>query len=548
MAKEIIFNAEARKQIKEGMDVVAKAVGVTIGPFGRNVALEKSYGAPTITNDGVSIAKDIELKDQFKNLGVEMLKEVANKTNELAGDGTSTSVVLTHALVEEGIKQIDKGINALSIKRGMDIAHKLAEKELLLAKRDVKTDEDIVHIASVSAESKEFGKIIAETVKKVGDKGVVTVEESQSFGIESEVVEGLEIENGYISPYMMTNTERFEAEYKDVPVLITDKTISSVKEILPFLEKVTQSGNKNLVIFAENIEGEALTTFVLNKLRGNFNVLAVKTPGFGDQKKAILEDMATTIGAQVVSEEKGMNFNEIDTGVLGSASRIVSKKDKTIIVGNSNFKKDVEARIKILEKELETLEHKYEKDKLEERIAKLSGGVAVIKVGAATESEIKYLKLKIEDAVNATKAALEEGVIAGGGSTFTHIAKKLRESDTSFDNEYEKKGFNIVVDSLEAPLTKIAENTLGEGEGKAIVREVQKNNSLFGYDALKKEFVKDMFSVGIIDPVKVARGALQNSVSAAGIFLTTEVAIVNEKTEENPNQMNPGLGGGMPGF
>ena len=552
MAKQIIFHEDARAKIKKGVDTVAKAVGVTIGPFGRNVALEKSFGGPTITNDGVSIAKEISLEDPFENIGAEIIKEVANKTNELAGDGTSTSVVLAQSMVDEGLKQIDKGVNAMSVRRGMERAHKMVEEQLTQMKRNISNDAEVVHIASVSAESEEFGKIIAETVQKVGNKGVVTVEESQSFGIESEVVEGLEIDNGYISPYMMTNPDRLEAEYKDVPVLITTEKISGVKEILPFLEKLTQMGTKDMVIIAEDIEGEALTTFVLNKLRGTFNVLAIKAPGFGDNKKDLLGDIATTIGAQVVSKETGMSFETIGTEVLGRASRVVAKKDSTIIVGAPDVKPAVDERVRSLEATLAETDQSFEKEKIEERIAKLSGGVAVIRVGAPTEAEMKYLKLKIEDAVSSTKAALEEGVIAGGGAAFAHIARQLRDQKVSiqWNDEYEEKGYSIVIDALEAPLTRIVENAIGDGEGKAVVRKVQDAASkTAGYNALKQSYVDDMFTAGIIDPVKVARGGLQHAVSTVGIFLTTEAAVTDIPEKDNTPDIDPtgGMGAGMGG-
>ena len=418
-------------------------------------------------------------------------------------------------------------------------------------KRDISGDTDVVHIASVAAESEDFGKIIAETVQKVGDKGVVTVEESQSFGIDSEVVEGLEIDNGYVSPYMMTNVDRLEAEYKDVPVLVTDEKISTVKDILPFLEKLTQMGSKDLVIIADDVEGEALTTFVLNKLRGTFNVLAVKVPGFGDRKKELLGDIAATIGAQVVSKDTGMSFDTIGTDVLGRASRLVAKKDSTVIVGASDVRVAVEERVRSLEATLNEIDQQFEKENLQERIAKLSGGVAVIRVGAATEAEMKYLKLKIEDAVNATKAALEEGVIAGGGAAFVHIAKHLRDQKTTiqWNDEYEEKGYTIVTDALEAPLMRIVENAIGDGEGKAVVRKVQDAASVTaGYDALKRSYVNDMFSAGIIDPVKVARGGLQHAVSTVGIFLTTEVAVADiPEKEDKGAAMDPTGGMGMGG-
>ena len=551
MAKQIIFNEEARSKIKKGVDAVASAVGVTIGPFGRNVALQKPFGGPTITNDGVSIARDISLEDPFENIGAEVIKEVASKTNEMAGDGTSTSVILAQSMIEEGLKQIDKGVNALSVRRGMERAHKMVEDQLALMKRSISKDDEVAHIASVSAESEEFGKIIAETVQKVGDKGVVTVEESQSFGIESEVVEGLEIDQGYISPYMMTNSDRLEAEYKDVAVLVTDKKISDMKEIMPFLERVTQSGVKDLVVIAEDVDGEALTTFVLNRLRGTFNVLAIKAPGFGDQKRDLLGDIATTIGATIITGDTGMSFDQVGSEVLGRASRIVAKKDSTVIVGSSDVKVAVEERVRSLESTLAETDRQFEQDKLKERIAKLSGGVAVIRVGAATEAEMKYLKLKIEDAVSATKAALEEGVIAGGGAAFAHIAKHLRDQkdEIRWHDEYEEKGYLIVVSALEAPLARIVENALGDGEGKAVVRKVQEHeDKSAGYDALRRQYSDNLFTAGIIDPVKVARGGLQHAVSTVGIFLTTEVAITDipekEGSDTPPSGMN-GMGGGM---
>ena len=548
MAKQIIFHEDARSKIRRGVDTVANAVGVTIGPFGRNVALQKSYGGPTITNDGVSIARDVTLEDNFESVGAEIIKEVASKTNDLAGDGTSTSVVLAQSMIEEGMKQIDKGVNALSVRRGMERAHKLTEERLGQVKRDVSNDAEVAHVASVSAESVELGKIIAETVQKVGDKGVVTVEESQSLDIESEVVEGLEIDKGYISPYMMTNPERLEAEYKDVSVLVTDGKISNIKDIMPFLERMTQAGLKDLVIIAEDVDGEALTTFVLNKLRGTFNVLAVKAPGFGDSKSDLLGDIAVTIGAQVVTQDTGMSFETVGVEALGRASRVVAKKDSTVIIGATDRKAAIDERIKSIETTLEQTDSTYEKEKLEQRIAKLSGGVAVIRVGAATEAEMKYLKLKVEDAVHATRAAIEEGLVAGGGAALVHIAKYLRNkrNEQTWGDEYEEKGYNIVIEALEAPLARIVENALGNGEGKAIVRKVQESASeSAGYDALKRTHTEDMFAVGIIDPLKVVRGSLQHAVSTAGIFLTTEAVVADLPEKEKPEADPAALNGGM---
>ena len=545
MAKQIIFNEEARASIKKGVDMVAKAVSVTIGPFGRNVALQKSFGGPTITNDGVSIAREISLEDPFENIGADIIKEVASKTNELAGDGTSTSVVLAQSMVEEGLKQVDKGVNALSIRNGMEMAHKKSEEKLKNMSREVSSEEDVIRIASVSAESDEYGAIIAETVQKVGEKGVVTVEEAQTVGISSDVVSGIEIDRGYLSPYMITNSERLEAEYKEVPILITDKKITSAKEVLPLLEKLAQTGKKDLVIIAEDVDGEALTTFVVNKLRGTLNVLAIRSPGFGDKKIDLLGDIAATVGAQVVTENTGMTFDTVGLEVFGKASRVVSKKDKTVIVGDLAAESAVKERVAALEVQLKNIDGEYEKGELTGRIAKLSGGVGVIRVGAATEAEMKYLKLKLEDAVNATGAALEEGIIIGGGCTFAHIATDLRSEKEKIEwaDEYEEKGYNIVLHALEAPLTQIVENALGKGEGKSIVRKVQEGGSEFGYNAYSRNFVDDMFKEGIIDPLKVARVGLEHAVSTVGIFLTTEVAIADipEKEGQAPQMPSQGM-------
>lgn len=523
MSKQIIFHEEAKRKMLQGISTVAKTVGITIGPFGRNVALRNQYGSPTITNDGVSITREITLSDKFEDLGAQIIKEVAQKTNDTAGDGTSTSIILTYSLIKEGLNQLNRGVNPLSIRGGMNKAHRRVVEELKKVKRNIETDEEIAQIAAVSAESKKYGDIIAEVVKKVGKRGVITVEESQSTEIEREVVEGLEIDKGYISPYMVTNPERQIAEYKNIPVLITDEKISTMREILPLLEKLVKGGQKELFIIAEDVDGEALTTFVLNKLKGTLNVLAVKAPSFGDRKKDVLGDIAATVGAKVVTKDIGMKLENAELDVLGNASSVTSKKDKTVIVGSSEYKQRIEERINSINSD---------DDFNKERIAKLSGGVAVIRVGAPTESEMKYLKLKIEDAVSATKAALEEGVIVGGGCAFAHIANKLRKENIKFSNQDEKKGFNIVLSSIELPFKKIVKNTLADDYAYIkVVRKILNEEDTFGYDALKKEFVEDMFKEGIIDPLKVARAALENSISAAGIFLTTEAAIVDEGEE-----------------
>ncbi|MDD4989204.1 MAG: chaperonin GroEL, partial [Candidatus Pacebacteria bacterium] len=526
---------------------------------------DKGYGSPTITNDGVSIAKEITLKDKFENMGAEIVKEVASKTNDVAGDGTTTSIILTQAIIAEGMKHTTMGVNAMGVRMGIEKAKDAVVKALKEISKPIKTKEEIKQVATISAESEEMGGIIADTIEKVGKDGVVTVEESQSLGIESEVVKGLQFDKGYVSPYMVTNAERMEADYSDAPILITDKKISTVKEILPLLEKLAQTGKKELVIIAEDVDGEALTTFVLNKLRGAFNILAVKAPGYGDSKKEQLIDIAVTVGAKVISEETGAKLEAVDFGVLGRASKVIAKKDTTTIVGGKGKKSDIDARIAQIKKQKDNSDSKYDKDKLEERIAKLSGGVAVIKVGASTETEMKYLKLKIEDAVNATKAAIEEGIVAGGGVAYIQTLRKLSHM-AALPTDEEKIGFNIVLNALEAPLRQIAINA-GHGDGSVIIDKVKnpfadskdrnKDGSIsalafakkmnFGFDALKGEYVDDMIKAGIVDPVKVTRTALENSASAAAILLTTEVAIADEP-EEKKEDHSAGMGGGMPGM
>lgn len=531
MSKKILFNREAREALKRGIDIVADAVKVTIGPRGRNVVLEKSFGAPTITNDGVSIAKEIELKDKFENMGAEIIKEVATKTNDSAGDGTTTATVLTQALATEGLKHTTMGMNAMAVRAGMEKASADVVKALRDLAKPVKNEAEIKQVATISAESESIGSIIAETIQKVGKDGVVTVEEAQTIGIESDVVEGLEIDKGYVSPYMVTNTERMEAEYRDAAILLTDKKISTVKDILPLLESLAQSGTKELVIIADDVDGEALTTFVVNKLRGGFSVLAIKAPGFGDRKKEILADIAVTVGATVVSDETGIKLEGATAEVLGKARRVVSKKDSTVIVGGKGAKKDIDARVAQLKAQLAETTSKYDKEKLQERIGKLSGGVAVIRVGAATETEMKYLKLKIEDAVNATKAAIEEGIVAGGGSALVKVAGKLTPKKEATDPE--NIGYAIVIRALEAPLRQIAINA-GKDDGMVIVDKVQQGGKNSGYDAGSDAIVEDMLAAGIVDPVKVTRTAVQNAVSAAAMLITTEVAVAEEPKPDVP--------------
>jgi chaperonin GroEL len=546
MAKQIVYNETARKLLKEGVDKVANAVKVTMGPRGRNVVLEKSYGTPIITNDGVSIAKEISLSNKFENMGAEIVKEVATRTNDKAGDGTTTATVLTQAIVHEGMKHSTMGLNAMGIKLGIEKASKDIVETLKTMSKSIKTKDEYKQVATISAESEEIGQIIADTIEKVGKDGVVTVEESQSVGIDSDVVEGLEFDKGYISPYMVTNPERMESEYRDVSILVTDKKISSIKDILPLLEKLAQTGKKDLVIVADDVDGEALATFVLNKIRGTFNVLAIKAPGYGDKKKDALSDIAVTIGATVVSDDVSLNFENVGIEVLGKAQKIVSTKDSTVVVGGKGKKADIDSRIKQLKAQLEKSDSKYEKEKISERIAKLSGGVAVIRVGASTETQMKYMKLKIEDAVNATKAAIDEGIVAGGGSALIRVAHKL-SGKTKFASQEEEVGYSVVLRALEAPMRQIAINA-GHDDGSVIVESVKNNTKEYaGYDFLINKPVDDMIKAGIIDPVKVTRSAVENACSASAILLTTEVAIADEPKEDKPDQSASmaGMGGGM---
>ncbi len=546
MAKEIIYGEEVKKKLKKGVDVVANAVKVTLGPRGRNVILDKGFGGPMITNDGVSIAKEITLKDKFENMGAEIVKEVANKTNELAGDGTTTATILTQALVHEGLKHTTMGVNAMAVRHGMELASEDVVKALREMATKITTTAEIKQVATISAESDEIGTKIAETIEKVGKDGVVTVEESQSFGIETELTEGMEFDRGYVSPYMITNTERMEAEYKEAHILITDAKISSAQQILPLLEKVAHTGRKELVIIADDVDGEALATFVVNKLRGGFSVLAVKAPGYGDRKKEILQDIAVTTGGQVITEEVGLKLENTELAQLGHASRVVATKDKTIIVGGLGKKEDIDARVSALRTQSEKTESKFDREKLEERIAKLSGGVAVIRVGAATETEMKYLKLKIEDAVNATKAAIEEGIVPGGG---TSLAKAASIVEGRMDKNLERDeliGYRIVLKALEEPLKQLAYN-VGREDGAVVVQKVKDAGGNAGYDGVKAVIVDDMIKAGIIDPVKVERACVQHAVSAAAILLTSEVAVADEPEQEKaamPDMGGMGMGGG----
>jgi len=544
MAKQILFNEKARRALKSGIDKAVDTVKVTLGPRGRNVAIDKGYGGPTITNDGVSIAKEISFSNKFENMGAEIVKEVASKTNDIAGDGTTTACVLLQAIVAEGMRHTEMGLSAMGVRSGIEKASREAVDALKGLAKKIQGDDEIRQVATISAESEEIGKIIADTIHEVGKDGVVTVEESQSLGIEKEVVEGLAFDRGYVSAYMITNSERMEAEYRDPLILITDKKISSIEEILPVLEKVAQSGKKDLVIIAEDVDGVALTTLVLNKLRGTFNVLAVKAPGYGDRKKEMLADIAVTVGATVISEDVGIKFENATLDMLGKASRVIATKDATTIVGGKGGKKEITARIAQLRKQIQNTDSKFDKEKLEERLAKLAGGVAVIRVGAATETEMKYLKLKIEDAVNATKAAIEEGIVAGGGTALVKAAHKLATSlaeDKGKMSTEIRVGYEVVLHALELPLRHIAENA--GVDGGVIVDKVKNGKGNAGYDALQNKIVDDMLAEGIVDPVKVTRTGLERAASAAAMILTTEAVIADEpKDEKNAPAMPSGMG------
>lgn len=536
MAKQIISGIQAREAIKRGVDQLANAVKITLGPRGRNVILDKGYGAPTITNDGVTIAKDIELKDKFENIGAELVKEASSKTNDVAGDGTTTAVVLAQAMIAEGINLINSGANGVILKRGMDKAMAKVSEILKKNSKPV-TKEKIKDVAVISANDEEMGALIAEVIGKVGKEGVVTVEEAQTLGVDYELVEGLQFDRGYVSSYMVTDSERMEAILEKPKVLITDKKISSLAEIMPLLEKVIKSGNKNLVIIADDIEGEALATLVVNKLRGVFNVLAIKAPGFGDRRKEMLEDIATVINAEVVSEERGMKLETADINILGEAKRVIATKDNTTIVGGIGSKSEIEKRIKQIKTQIEKTESSFDKEKLQERLAKLSGGVAVIKVGAATEVEMKEKKFKIEDAVAATKAAIEEGIVPGGGVALFEAAKEMKGSKLANVAEFgdEDKGVNLVINALEAPMRIIAKNA--NKDDNEVVQTISNSEKGMGFNAATGEYA-DMIKDGIIDPLKVTRTALQNAVSVASMLLTSEVLVADLPEKNNPPEIN----------
>jgi chaperonin GroEL len=539
MSKMIQFDEQARHALKRGVDQLANAVKVTLGPKGRNVVIDKGYGSPLITKDGVTVAREIELEDKFENIGAELVKEVASKTNDVAGDGTTTATVLAQAMITEGIKNITAGANPLAVKRGMEKAVEAIVAELKKIAKPVSGD-DIEKVASISANDPEIGKTIAEAMKQMGQDGVITVEESQTFGVETEVVQGMRIDKGYSSPYMVTNPDRMEAEYTDVSVLVTDKKISSIQEILPILEKVVQTGKKEIVIVADDLDGEALTTLTLNKLRGSFNALAIKAPGFGDRRKEMLQDIAIVTGATLISEEVGRKLDSIELTDLGSAHKVLATKDHTTFVDGKGDAELIKARAAQIRKQLETTDSDFDKEKLQERLAKLAGGVGVIKVGAATEVEMKEKKHRIEDAVAATKAAVEEGIVPGGGVALLRVAPKAESLTTDHD---ELVGVRLVLKALEAPITAIAENA-GKN-GSVVAEEVRKRTGNDGYNAAK-DIYEDLVAAGIVDPAKVTRTALQNAASIAAMFITTECVITDKpKKEEAAGGHDHGGGMGM---
>ena len=538
MAKEILHSEDARKKLKDGVDKLANTVKVTLGPKGRNVVLEKKYGGPMVTNDGVTIAKEIELEDAFENMGAQVVREVASKTNDMAGDGTTTATVLAQAVMEEGVKNVAAGANPMALRRGIEKAAHHVVAELDKMAKPVKAKEEIANVAAISADDPEVGKLIAEVMETIGEDGIVTVEESQTMGLEKEVVEGMQFDKGYVSPYMVTDTTRLEAVFENAPILITDKKIGSIQEILPLLEQLAQEGKKDLVIIAEDVEGEALTTLILNKLRGTFNALAIKAPAFGDRRKAMLEDIAVLTGGQVITDDLGLKLEEATVEMLGEARKVIANKDNTTIVEGKGNEQALRDRVTQIKAQAQETTSEYELEKLQERIAKLESGVAVIKVGAATEVELKEKKLRIEDAINSTKAAVAEGIVPGGGAALAKIARSL--DSVKLDGD-EQIGVRLVAKALEAPLRQIAANA-GISDIAVILDAVSKADNT-GWDFAKNEQT-DMLERGIIDPVKVTKSALVNATSAVAMLLTTEAAVVEIPEKDAAGGM-PG-GGGMP--
>ena len=545
MAKELLFNEEARKKLLSGVEQISRAVKVTLGPKGRNVLLDKKFGAPTVTKDGVSVAKEVELEDHFENMGAQLLKEVATKTNDVAGDGTTTATVLAYSMVREGLKAVAAGMTPIELKRGMDKATALAVEEIKKNSKEIKGSEEVSHVASVSANNDaEIGKILAEALEKVGKDGVITVEEAKTMETTTDFVEGMQFDRGYISPYFVTDRDRMETVFNDCLILIHDKKISNMKDLLPLLEKVAQTG-KQLLIIAEDIDGEALATLIVNSIRGTLKTCAVKAPGFGDRRKAMLEDIAILTGGEVITEDLGLKLENTDISQLGKAKSVKIDKDNTTIIDGAGKEKEIKDRIAQIKAQIEESSSEYDKEKLKERLAKLAGGVAVINIGAVTEVEMKEKKHRVEDALSATRAALEEGIVAGGGLALIQASKALDKADESGLSDDEKVGFKIVKRALEEPIRQIAENAGVDG---AVIADRAKNEKKgIGFDASKMEW-KDMFESGIIDPAKVTRSALQNAVSVASLLLTTECAIT-DIPEKNPAPAMPAGGmGGMDGM
>ncbi len=544
MPKEILFNEDARKKLKAGVDILADAVKVTLGPKGRNVIIERGYGGPQVTKDGVTVAREVELEDKLENMGAELVKEVASKTNDVAGDGTTTATVLAQAMVDEGMKLVTAGVDPQSLRRGMEKATQKVVQEIKNLSQPV-AGEMIKQVASISANDPEIGSVIAEAMAKVTENGVITVEEGQSFGVEVETVDGMQFDKGYLSPYMVTNPETMKAEYEDVPILITDQKVSSVQALLPLLEAIAGTGKKDLVIIAEDLDGEALTTLVVNKMRGAFNALVVKSPAFGDRKKAMLEDIAILTGATVVSEEIGLKLENIDLSHLGKARRVISTKDTTTIVDGAGEQGKIADRVNQIKVQIGQTTSDFDKDKMQERVAKLAGGVAVIKVGAASETEMKEKKDRIEDAVNATKAAVVEGIVAGGGVALMRVKQALAQLrvDIERTNKDESLGVEVIEMAIEKPLYQIAQNAGAKGD--VVVEKVKHETGASGYNALKDVYEPDMIMAGIIDPAMVTRSAVENATSVAVMVLTAEAAITEIPSEEPAAAAPGGMPGGM---
>ncbi|WNF17362.1 chaperonin GroEL [Staphylococcus warneri] len=539
MAKDLKFSEDARQAMLRGVDKLANAVKVTIGPKGRNVVLDKEYTAPLITNDGVTIAKEIELEDPYENMGAKLVQEVANKTNEIAGDGTTTATVLAQAMIQEGLKNVTSGANPVGLRQGIDKAVQVAVEALHDISQKVENKNEIAQVGAISAADEEIGKYISEAMEKVGNDGVITIEESSGFNTELEVVEGMQFDRGYQSPYMVTDSDKMIAELERPYILVTDKKISSFQDILPLLEQVVQS-NRPILIVADEVEGDALTNIVLNRMRGTFTAVAVKAPGFGDRRKAMLEDLAILTGAQVITDDLGLELKDASIDMLGSANKVEVTKDNTTVVDGDGDENNIDARVSQIKAQIEENDSDFDREKLQERLAKLAGGVAVIKVGAASETELKERKLRIEDALNSTRAAVEEGIVAGGGTALVNIYKKVSEIDATGDVE---TGVNIVLKALQAPVRQIAENA--GLEGSIIVERLKNADAGVGFNAATNEWV-NMLEEGIVDPTKVTRSALQHAASVAAMFLTTEAVVATIPEKDQSDQA--GMGGGMPGM